>query len=119
MPETILVVDDEPDMLNVIEEALSFKSYVVHRAQDGDEAWEMLGSEIPTLILSDVQMPKLNGCKLFDLVRGSERNEETPFIFMSSTPELITSVGSYTVLRKPFQFDTLIQKVESAIANRR
>lgn len=117
MGETILVVDDELDMLNAIEEALSFKHYVVHRARDGEQAWKMLGGKIPSLILSDFHMPKLNGCKLFDLVRGSAKNAKTPFIFMSSTPELITSIGSYTVLRKPFQFDALIRKVESAIAD--
>jgi two-component system, NtrC family, response regulator GlrR len=116
MGETILVVDDELDMLNAIEDALSFKSYVVHRARDGEQAWEMFSNKKPAMILSDLRMPKMDGCRLFDLIRGSERNANTPFIFMSSTPELITSVGLYTVLRKPFQFDTLIRKVESAIA---
>jgi CheY-like chemotaxis protein len=118
MGETILIVDDEPDMLDSIEDALTLSRYVVTRARDGQQAWEILGTESPTIILSDFQMPRLNGAKLFDLVRGSNRNRKIPFIFMSATPELITSVGSYTVLRKPFVFETLIQKVEFSIASR-
>jgi DNA-binding response OmpR family regulator len=117
MGETIFVVDDDPDMLEVIEEALVFKQYVVHRARDGQQAWEMLGNESPSIILADFQMPNLNGSELFDRVRGSHNNYATPFVFMSSTPELITSTGSYTVLRKPFNLDTLIQKVEWAITS--
>lgn len=116
MSETIFVVDDESDMLDVIEEALVFKKYVVHRASDGQQAWEMLSRERPSIILSDLHMPKIDGCELFDLVRSSSNNDTTPFIFMSSRPELINSVGSYGVLRKPFNLDTLIQKVEWSIA---
>lgn len=117
MGETILIVDDEPDLLDVIEEALIFGGYEVTRAKDGRQAWEILSTETPALILSDYLMPGLNGCELLDLVRDSKRNKDTPFIFMSSTPELIRSIGSYSVLRKPFQFDTLILKVENSIAS--
>jgi DNA-binding response OmpR family regulator len=118
MGETILIVDDEPDMLDSIEEALVLNRYVVRRAKDGQQAWEMLETENPAIILSDFRMPRLNGAKLFDLVRASRKNKNTPFIFMSATPELITSVGSYSILRKPFVFDTLIREVESSIASR-
>lgn len=118
MGEIILVVDDEQDMLDVVEDTLVFKGYVVHRARDGQEAWEMLKSESPSMILSDFQMPRLNGSQLFERLKRSSNNNDTPFIFMSSTPELITSVGSFDVLRKPFHLDTLIRKVEGAIASR-
>lgn len=115
MGETILIADDDPDMLDVIEEALVFGGYEVRRAQDGQQAWEILKMENAAIILSDYLMPRLNGGELFNLVRGSVKNKDTPFIFMSSTPEIICSIGSYTVLRKPFQFDALILRIKSSI----
>lgn len=111
MEKSILIIDDEPDMLDSLEEAFIFSGYEVTRAKDGVEALEMLTRQTPSIILSDYMMPKMNGCELFDRVRSSTNNSKTPFIFMSATPELITSVGTYAVLRKPFEFDALMSKV--------
>jgi CheY-like chemotaxis protein len=113
MNKSILIVDDEPDFLDVIEVALVMGGYQVTRAKDGKQAWEILDTETPGIILSDYSMPRMNGCELFDLVRNSGRGKDMPFIFMSATPELINSVGTYSVLRKPFQFDALMAKVDS------
>lgn len=113
MDKSILIIDDESDLLDVIEEALVFEGYQVARAKDGLQAWEMLKKATPSIILSDYMMPKMNGCELFELVRNSSKGKKTPFIFMSSTPELIKSIGTYAILRKPFQFDALMSKVNS------
>jgi len=113
MRKVILIVDDESDLLDVIEEALRFSGYPVLRAKDGQQAWELLATKSPGIILSDYQMPRMNGDQLFDLVRASEKDATTPFIFMSSTPEQIKSTGTYSVLRKPFQFDTLMNRVNA------
>lgn len=116
MVKSILIVDDESDFLDVIETALVFGGYEVTRAKDGQQAWEKLKEKIPSIILSDYMMPRMNGCQLFDLVRHFDKSKNTPFIFMSSTPELISSIGTYTVLRKPFQFDALMSKVNAITA---
>ena len=113
MSKSILIVDDESDLLDVLEVALVIGGYEVSRAQDGRQAWEMLHIEMPSIILSDYWMPRMNGCELFELVRNYRESKNTPFIFMSSTPEQISSVGSYAVLRKPFQFDALMAKVDA------
>jgi CheY-like chemotaxis protein len=113
MSKSILIVDDESDLLDVIEEALHFGGYEVSRAKNGLIAWELLKVSTPDIILCDYSMPKMNGCELFDLVRGSDASRDIPFIFMSSTPEMIDSIGTYDVLRKPFQFDGLIGKVNA------
>lgn len=113
MSKSILVVDDEPELLSVIVDALRFAGYEVTQAKDGQQAWEILNNETPSIILSDYMMPRMNGCELFDLVRGSKEGKNTPFIFMSATPELIRSSGKFSVLRKPFQFDVLMSKLNS------
>ncbi|HEY4317850.1 MAG TPA: response regulator [Herbaspirillum sp.] len=117
MNETILIVDDEKDLLDTVEDALVFSGYKVTRAKDGQQASEILETETPMIILSDFFMPKLNGCELFDLVRGAKKTKNTPFIFMTATPELITSIGSYSLLRKPFQYDALIHIIQNSIAS--
>jgi CheY-like chemotaxis protein len=116
MNKTILIVDDESDLLDVIETALVFGGYEVARAKDGLQAWEMMRVEMPGIILSDYWMPRMNGSELFDLVRNFDPSRNTPFIFMSSTPEQIRSIGEYSVLRKPFQFDALMSKVDALAA---
>lgn len=116
MSKSILIVDDESDLLDVIEVALVFGGYQVARAKDGRQAWEMLHIDTPSIILSDYWMPRMNGDELFDLVRTFDQSKNTPFIFMSSTPELISSIGTYSVLRKPFQFDALMAKVDAMAA---
>ncbi|RXZ36825.1 response regulator [Oxalobacteraceae bacterium CAVE-383] len=113
MSKSILIVDDESDLLDVIEVALNLGGYEVTRAKNGQQAWEMLRIMIPNVILSDYWMPGMSGSELFDLVRNADRSRNIPFIFMSSTPELINSIGIYSVLRKPFQFDALMTKVDS------
>lgn len=113
MLKKILVVDDEPDLLDTIEEALVVAGYEVIRAKDGRQAWEVLSNSSPSVILSDYRMPRMNGCELFELVRNSLKNRNMPFIFMSSNPERITSIGNYVVLRKPFQFDTLLSHIKT------
>jgi DNA-binding response OmpR family regulator len=116
MGKSILIIDDEPDMLDSLEEAFHFLNYEVTRAKDGQQASEMLARQTPSIILSDYMMPRMNGCELFDWVRSSKNNSKTPFIFMSATPELITSIGTYAVLRKPFEFDALMSKVNLVTA---
>lgn len=115
MKRSVLIVDDDSDLLDVIEQSLIFAGYWVERASDGQQAWEMLATENPSIILSDYTMPRMNGCQLFDLVRASEKNKNTPFIFMSSTPELIHCEGTYSLLRKPFQFEALVSMVNTAM----
>jgi len=113
MNKSILIVDDEPDFLDVIEVALILGGYQVMRANDGKHAWEILENQTPSIILSDHSMPRMNGCELFDLVRNSSQGKNVPFLFMSAMPERISSVGTYSVLRKPFQFDVLMAKIDS------
>jgi two-component system response regulator VicR len=111
----ILVVDDERRIIDALKEALEFNSFEVVCAADGLEAWDKLSEEIPDIILSDLSMPGLDGKGLFEMVKACEAKRDIPFIFMSATPETLYQLRPHAVLRKPFQFETLIRELENAL----
>lgn len=113
MKKNILIVDDTPDLLDVLEQALIFAGFDVTRAKDGKEAWELFQTRPLDIILSDYLMPNMDGRQLFDLVRQSKKGMNTPFIFMSSKSDLLQAAGIYEVLQKPFHFEALISKLSS------
>ena len=61
---TILIVDDNPDKLGLLEAALSLAGYNVNTATDGDEALAAIESYQPDLVITDVMMPRMNGHEL-------------------------------------------------------
>lgn len=93
--KTVLIVDDMPMMRNLVKEALlslGFKKS--HEEPDGASAWNFLEksgqvNSTPTvqLIVSDFNMPKLNGIDLLEKVRGSESLKKTPFVLLTTQNE--------------------------------
>jgi CheY-like chemotaxis protein len=79
----ILLVDDNPDYLLLVREALYSHGYTVHTAQDGIEGCEVLASSDIDLIISDIRMPRFDGLKLHAFAREMERYKDTKFVFVS------------------------------------
>jgi CheY-like chemotaxis protein len=83
LPMDILLVDDNPDYLLLVREALYSHGYTVHTAQDGIEGCEVLASSDIDLIISDIRMPRFDGLKLHAFAREMERYKDTKFVFVS------------------------------------
>lgn len=83
-PTSILVVDDEPDLLSNICLPLEAEGYRVFTAMNGEEALELLQDNAIQLILSDIAMPDMNGYQLFEKVRQNPAWIMIPFIFFSA-----------------------------------
>lgn len=81
---SILVVDDEPDLLDNIGLALEAKDYKVLTASDGIEALAVLQTEPVDLILADIAMPNMNGYQLYERVRENPKWGAIPFIFLTA-----------------------------------
>ena len=77
----LLIVDDEPAILEVTSAMLEREGYEVSTAEDGVEAMERLVDPLPNLVISDLRMPKMSGIELLALVRG--RFPQVPVIAMS------------------------------------
>ena len=79
----ILLVDDNPDYLYLLRDALYSHGYTVHTATDGVEGCEVLATKDVDLIISDIRMPRLDGLRLHAFTRDMERYRETKFVFIS------------------------------------
>ena len=67
----VLVVDDDPDLVEAISMKLESKDYQVAKAYDGIEAWNRIQEERPDLIILDVMMPRKNGYELCDEIKNN------------------------------------------------
>jgi diguanylate cyclase (GGDEF)-like protein len=84
----ILVVDDNPDKLELLETALSMAGYRVDTAGDGDEAWEVIEADQPDLVITDVMMPHMNGYELAERIRENPLTKFIPVIIQTAAPQL-------------------------------
>ncbi len=87
MVETILVVDDDPAIREVLGEELSSRGYRVLAAPDGREGLRLARAERPALIIADVRMPGLNGWQLCARIREDPTLAGIPFLFLSSASD--------------------------------
>lgn len=103
----VLVVEDVPNVLELLEVTLRFKGYPVVTAQNGQEALTCIMRERPALIITDILMPKMDGYALAHAVRKDPRTRQIPIIFLSATyvtPEdkkFALSLGAVRFLEKP------------------
>ncbi len=103
----ILVVEDVPNVLELLDVTLRFKGYPVITARNGQEALEKIESEHPALIITDILMPKMDGYALAHRVRSDPKTRLIPLIFLSATyvtPEdksFAVSLGAVRFIEKP------------------
>lgn len=108
MDSTILVVEDDAHLREVITEALSDEGFTVYQANDGERALERLETMAPDLILSDVRMPRLTGIELAE--RLKQRRDPIPIVLMSANANAPLGGGAM-FLAKPFSLDDLVALV--------
>ncbi len=120
--QRILVVDDEPEMATVIEQALTRRGYDVTQLQSADAAWELLEREDFDVVVTDINMKGMNGVELTE--RSARNRHDVPVIVITAFGSLETATavlraGAYDFITKPFEIDQLVVGVERAIQNRR
>ena len=112
MTRTILIVDDEEFIVDLLATLLEDEQYRVLRAYDGEQALEAARRERPELIITDIMMPKLSGTDLAARLRAEEEEtgEATPIILMSAVRSPI-AVPNTIYLPKPFDIDHVLELV--------
>lgn len=114
---SILVVDDEPMMRDLLEKILVRDGYQVFTAEDGDVALEILKSEQVSIVLSDLQMPKLSGFDLLKIIK--EKYPHIGVVMMTSHGDTYTVkdallLGADEYITKPFKSFEISMVVERA-----
>jgi CheY-like chemotaxis protein len=119
---TILVVEDEFAIAELLEMALTDAGYEVLTAANGRQALErMAEAPRPDLIITDFMMPVLNAAGLVEALRSDPTYRDIPYIVMSSVPEanVRERINGYRAfVRKPFQLAMMIQLVAGILSSR-
>ena len=118
----ILVVDDEPSVLEVFQEFLGLQGYVVSTAKSGEEALAALPGLRPDVVLTDINLPGISG---LDVMRfAKEADAEIGVIVVTGHASASNAIealrqGAFNYITKPFDLDEIHEVIERAIANRR
>lgn len=120
MAARILVVDDEPDILQFEEMVLGRAGYSVDTAADGPRALRQLTDTDYDLFILDVMMPEMNGFDVCRTLRANSRNADVPVLFLTAKREpkallLGFEAGATMYLSKPFTADKLLVAVSTLI----
>ncbi len=114
----ILIADDEPDILEILQFNLETEGFEVFIAKNGNEAIEAAKKHLPDLIILDVMMPYKNGIEVCNLLRLQPAFKETLIVFLSALSDEITEVkgletGADDYLTKPISPKILITKINA------
>jgi CheY-like chemotaxis protein len=118
----ILVVDDDPDLVEAISMKLESENYRVTKAYDGIQAWDRIKQERPHLIILDVMMPNKNGYKVCDELKKDPQYSDITVILLTAVGDAVTST-TYThmdgktaladeFIPKPIDLDSLMEIVK-------
>jgi len=113
-PKTVLVVDDDLVILQIVAAILETEGYRVQRATNGCEGLKLLKDGLPDLILLDVDMPVMDGCSFARELHGRHNSNTPPIVLLtaeSNARTLANQIGAVTLLPKPLDFDALVSAV--------
>jgi DNA-binding NarL/FixJ family response regulator len=118
---TLLLIEDEKAMRDLIATALELEGYRVHQASDGASGLELARRHRPSLVLCDVMMPGMDGYDVLAALRGDPALCQTPFIFLTARGEqkdlrqgMVSGADDY--LSKPVAMDDLLAAIRARLA---
>lgn len=123
MNSPILVVEDVPNILELLDVTLRFKGYPVATASNGEEALELVSKKEPALVITDIMMPKMDGYTLAFNLRREPETSHIPIIFLSATyvtPEdkaFAMSLGAVRFLEKPVDTEDFLLTVAEVLTD--
>ncbi|MEB3268682.1 MAG: response regulator transcription factor [Leptolyngbya sp.] len=118
--KTLLLIDDDPNLILLVKDYLEFRGYQVTTAENGREALEILKEETPDMIICDVMMPEMDGYTFVEHVRNNAETEWIPVLFLSAKGQSQDRVkglntGADVYMVKPFEPEELVAQVESSL----
>ena len=114
-PKRILVVDDEPDILEFLQIILEEEGYEVVTSDKGEYLEQLHNGGLPHLILVDVLLSGKDGREIVKFLKGQEETKHIPIIMFSAHPsaaETARQAGANDFLAKPFDINVLLAKIE-------
>jgi len=117
----ILIVEDVPNVLELLEVTLRFKGYAVLTARNGEEALAVIARQRPVLIITDILMPKMDGYAFVQKLRLNLETRPIPVVFLSATyvtpedKEFALSLGAARFMEKPIDTEDFLLTVAELV----
>jgi len=120
-PGTILVVDDNPNILSILTDTLTQEGYTVKSALSGELALKWMATNLADLILLDINMPEMDGYEVCIRLKTNSRTEAIPVIFISALDEPMDKIkafaaGGVDYVTKPFQHEEVLARIDTHLA---
>jgi DNA-binding response OmpR family regulator len=121
--KTILVVDDDPDILTSLETLLSGEGANVSTATDGSKAVELVASSDPDLVVLDAMLPKMSGFLVLEKLKKAGARGSRPYVIMITGNQgkrhqaFAESRGVDVYLNKPFRMERLMESAQKLLAS--
>jgi two-component system alkaline phosphatase synthesis response regulator PhoP len=117
-PKKVLIVDDEPDILEIISFNLKKEGYEIFTAMDGDDALEKVKSSNPDLVILDIMMPKKTGMEVCQILRANASYRDTLIIFLTALNDEASHIkgfetGADDYISKPISPKVLNSRVNA------
>ena len=116
----ILVVDDEPDIVEIISYNLAKEGFKVYSASNGKQAIKKATKHVPHLILMDIMMPEMDGIQACEEIRKSEKLKQSIIIFLTARTEDYSQIAGFDAggddyITKPVKPKLLIKRIQSRL----
>ncbi|MEA2683364.1 MAG: two-component system, OmpR family, response regulator RpaA [Chloroflexota bacterium] len=118
MAQTVMLVDDDPQLRHVVSMFFELEGYNVVQARDGREAITMLAEYVPDVILLDLMMPDVSGLEVCQHVRADRRLKDIPVVVFTAAEmqeEELSAAGADRFITKPYSLEGLRRVVRTLI----
>ena len=120
-PARVLLVEDDPVILRLLEVNFELEGYEVLSAHDGAEGIEMARTERPDIVISDIMMPNVSGIELVEALKGDGDTSGIPIILLSAKAQSADvkagmEAGADDYVTKPFEPLELVDRVQALLA---
>lgn len=119
---TVVCVEDEPEMIDLIKLILTRKGYEVHGANGGMQGLELIREINPDLVLLDLMMPEVDGWQVYQQLKADEATKHIPVIVVTAKAQDIDKVLGLQIAKvddyiaKPFSLQELVDRVDAVLA---
>ena len=120
MPETVLIIEDEADVVDLIRYNLKKAKFRVLTAQDGAEGFSMAVTDRPDAVVLDIMLPRLNGFEVLKKLKADSRSESIPILILSAKGEAESRIkglqlGADDYMPKPFSPKELVLRIQALL----
>ena len=113
----LLVVEDDPDILELLDTTLTFRGYRVITARNGQEGLEVVKKQHPAIVIADIMMPALDGFGLVHRLRINRETRDIPVVFITATyvapedKEFALNIGATRFIEKPIDLEDFLTTI--------